>query len=202
MESMRKKRHKMSKTRRFLKEHPYCCFCGGSAPASTSDHVPPKACFPDGFWPEEFEFPACEKCNHGTAKNDQIFGFYAMLLDSNDATRSNAYTAKLNKLRDGIANNYPEALPNALDALPVYKVGSLVTPSPVAIATSTPAGFRDAAISIGQKLTHALYYRERALYPASVHDRLLPNSEFSDHNSDGVLRQVASRCDYRLSLQY
>jgi hypothetical protein len=161
MESMRKKRHKMSKKRRFLKEHPYCCFCGGSAPASTSDHVPPKACFPDGFWPEEFEFPACEICNHGTAKNDQIFGFYAMLLDSNDATRSNAYTAKLNKLRDGIANNYPEALPNALDALPVYKVGSLVTPSPVAIATSTPAGFRDAAISIGQKLTHALYYRER-----------------------------------------
>jgi hypothetical protein len=158
---MLKKSHKMSKKRRLLAEHPYCCFCGGSAAATTSDHVPPKACFPDGFWPEGFEFPACEKCNHGTTKNDQIFGFYAMLLDFNEVNRSAAYSAKLKKLREGIANNCPEALPNPLDARPVHRMGNLVTPSPVAISTGTPAAFREAAAGIGQKLTHALYYRER-----------------------------------------
>jgi hypothetical protein len=83
-----------------------------------------------------------------------------MLLDFSDAYRSKAYSAKLKKLQEGIANNYPDALPNARDARPVYKVGNLVMPSPVAIETSTPMALRDAVASIGQKLTHALYYRE------------------------------------------
>jgi hypothetical protein len=154
------KPHKMNRKQRLLAEHSYCCFCCGTAPATTLDHVPPKACFPDGFWPEEFEFPACEACNHGTTKDDQIFGFYAMLLDFDEAKRSRAYTAKINRLRAGIANNFPEALPNTLDARPIYRVGSLVTPSPAAISVGTPTAFRDAAASIGHKLTHALYYRE------------------------------------------
>lgn len=151
----------MTKRQRLLTEHPFCCFCGGNVAATTLDHVPPKACFPDGFWPEGFEFPACENCNRGTKRDDQIFGFYAMLLDFNEANRSKACTARLNKLREGIANNYPEALPNTWNARPSYTVGSLVTPSPIAVATSTPAAFRDAAASIGRKLTHALFYRER-----------------------------------------
>jgi hypothetical protein len=161
MRTIPKKPHKMSRRQRLLAEHPYCCFCGGTIPATTLDHVPPKACFPDGFWPEEFEFPACERCNHGTTKNDQIFGFYAMLLDFDEAKRSRAYAAKINRLRAGIANNHPEALPNTQDARPVYRVGSLVTPSPAAISVGTPAAFKDAAASIGNKLTHALYYREQ-----------------------------------------
>jgi hypothetical protein len=158
---MTKQNHKLDKRRFLLTTHPYCCFCGGSAPATTLDHVPPRACFPDGFCPEGFEFPACEKCNHGTKKNDQIFGFYAMLLDFNEVKPSEAYTAKLNKLLKGIADYYPEALPITSGATAIYGVGSLVTPRPVAFATSTPTAFRIAADSMGQKLTHALYYRER-----------------------------------------
>ena len=161
--------HRISKRQRFLGEHPYCCFCGGSAPATTSDHVPPRACFPDGFSPEGFEFPACDNCNRGTKRDDQIFGFYAMLLDFSEANRSKSHTEKLSKLRQGIANNYPEALPDVLSARPVCTFGSVVTPSPIAIATSTPAAFREAAASIGQKLTHALYYRERGTALSSQH---------------------------------
>lgn len=99
---------KISKKRRFLMEHPYCRFCGGSTPAIPSDHVPPKACFPDGFCPEDFEFPACANCNRGTKRDDQVFVFYAMLLDFNEATLDRTYARKLKKLRDGIANNYPK----------------------------------------------------------------------------------------------
>ena len=161
--------HKMSKKQRLLAKHPCCCFCGGIAQGTTVDHVPPKACFPDGYWPEEFEFPACEKCNYGTARNDLIFGFYSILLDFNEANRSQADIAKLNKLRAAIANRYPEALPNAFDARPIHMVNGLVTPSPVAIGTDTPAAFRHAAASIGQKLTHALYYREMGKAISSQH---------------------------------
>jgi hypothetical protein len=165
---VQKATHKVSKKQRLLAKHP-CCFCGGITQGTTVDHVPPKACFPDGYWPEEFEFPACEKCNYGTARYDLIFGFYSMLLDFNEANRSQADIAKLNKLRAAIANRYPEALPNAFDARPIHVVNGLVTPSPVAIGTDTPAAFRDAAASIGQKLTHALYYRKMGKAISSQH---------------------------------
>lgn len=160
---------KLSKKQSFLRQHPYCCFCGGSTPAATSDHVPPKACFPDGFWPEGFEFPACANCNRSTKSNDQIFGFYAMLLDFNQEGLDRPYARKLRKLRDGIANNYPEALPDALTAHPVCKIGCIVTPGSVAVEMNTPRAFRDAAICVGRKLTHALYYRERGRPISRLH---------------------------------
>ena len=158
---MPNRKQKLSKKQRFLLGHPYCCFCGGSTPATTSDHVPPKACFPDGFCPDDFEFPACANCNRGTKREDQIFGFYAMLVDFNEGILDRAYARKLRKLREGIANNYPEALPDALIAQPVSRIGRIATPRPVAVEVSTPRAFHDAANCVGRKLTHALYYRER-----------------------------------------
>lgn len=92
-----------------------------------------------------------------------------MLLDFNEANRSKAYTAKLNRLREGIANNYPEALPDASSARPIHMLGSIVTPRPIAIEMSTPLAFRDSAARIGRKLTHALYYRERGRALSNQH---------------------------------
>lgn len=152
---------KQSKRQRFLSEHPDCYFCDGHNPATTVDHVPPRACFPDGYAPEGFEFPACKACNEGTVKQDQIFGLYAMLLDFDEGkTRRPEDLAKLAKLKQGILNNYPEALPNELKAKPVYSVGSLYTPTPVAISIETTPAMKDAAVTMGKKLTHALYLQE------------------------------------------
>lgn len=97
---------KLGKGNRFLSQHPYCCFCGGGQKSTTMDHVPPKASFPDGYLPEDLEFPACEACNHGSKRHDQIFGFYCQLLDFDPANRTVADRAKLTKLRDAIARNY------------------------------------------------------------------------------------------------
>ena len=44
---MPKAQSKLGKKKLFFAKHPYCCFCGGTKPATTLDHVPPKACFPD-----------------------------------------------------------------------------------------------------------------------------------------------------------
>jgi hypothetical protein len=126
-----------SRKARFLKEHPLCCFCGGTRTATTLDHVPPKACFPLGFWPEEFEFPSCNLCNNGTSKRDTIFGFYSMLLDFNEDNRTHADRERLEKLRDEIARRYPDALPDPASREPIYRAGHIITPSPVAISVST-----------------------------------------------------------------
>ena len=37
------------------------------------------------------------------------------------------------KLRDSISHNFPDALPDASTARPIYNVGSVITPSPLAI---------------------------------------------------------------------
>jgi len=151
---------RLSKTKRFLLDHPYCCFCGGAEPSTTIDHVPPKACFPEGYCPEEFEFPACEKCNGESRRDDQLFGFYSQLLDFNESNRTPADVAKITKLQDSIAHNFPDALPDASTARPIYTVGSVITPSPLAIEVRTPSLFREPVETLERKLTHALYYRE------------------------------------------
>jgi hypothetical protein len=149
-----------SRKTRFLQEHPLCCFCGGKRAATTLDHVPPKACFPLGFWPDEFEFPSCNACNNGTAKHDTIFGFYSMLLDFNEDNRTPADRARLDKLRVEISRRYPEAMPDAASGAPIYQAGSIVTPSPVAYSVNSNAALKEAMRTIGEKLAHALYYRE------------------------------------------
>jgi hypothetical protein len=151
---------KLGKKKRFLNDHPYCCFCGGTEESATIDHVPPKACFPDGYWPEEFEFPACEACNQGSKRDDQLFGFYSQLLDFNESNRTPEDNAKMTKLRDAIARNYPEALPDVSTARPIHQVGSIITPYPVAISMQRPSTFQKPMETLQRKLTHALYYRE------------------------------------------
>lgn len=178
---MHKTQSKLGKNKRFLAEHPHCCFCGGVERATTLDHVPPKACFPDGYWPEEFEFPACQTCNVGTKKADLIFGFYTMLLDFSVDSRSPANLAKLGKLKTGIIHNCPDALPNLVASQPIFSTGRLVTPVPLALEIGTPPAFRDAATTIAEKLTHALYYRERGKAVTGSH--LLLGSSYQPQRS-------------------
>jgi len=149
-----------SKKRRFLEEHRHCCFCGGQEPSTTIDHVPAKAHFPDGFAPEGFEFPACDSCNRGSKRDDQIAGFYTQIADFGDTSRTPEAEAKIRKLTNGIRENYPEALPNHDDGVPINQIGSLYTPTPVAVSFEVPAAYRPAMMRLQQKLTHALYYRE------------------------------------------
>ena len=154
--SLRKK-----KQQKFLEENPNCYFCGGINPATTIDHVPPKACFPDGYAPEGFEFPACQACNQGTDKQDQIFGLHAMLLDFDESKLDREEDRKkIEKLRRGIVNNYPDALPNEATVSSVNRVGSIITPKPVAVSIAVEPSVRNAIDVMRTKLTHALHFRE------------------------------------------
>lgn len=138
--------------------------------ATTIDHVPPKACFPRGYWPSGFEFPACKTCNEGSAKYDQVFGLYSLILDFDESQEKREGALKrINQLISGVANNVPEALPPVWNALPVYKVGNILSPRAAAYSISTPQPLKDATRVIARKLVHALYYREVQRCLASCH---------------------------------
>ena len=67
---------------------------------------------------------------------------------------------ELKKLGDEIAKRYPNAMPDPTTREPLYRVSHIVTPSPVAISVSTKPAVQEAMKTIGEKLAHALYYRE------------------------------------------
>ncbi|GAV36526.1 hypothetical protein ROTAS13_04213 [Roseomonas sp. TAS13] len=54
----------------FLLQHPHCCYCG--APATTTDHCPPRSMFDGRVWPEGYEFPCCAPCNAAGRYSEQI----------------------------------------------------------------------------------------------------------------------------------
>lgn len=152
-----------------------CYFCGGAHPATTRDHVPPRASFPDGFAPQGFDFPACKTCNEWSVKQDQIFGLYAMALDFNEANTSRPEAiAKLLKLKQGVLNNYADALPDRATAIPVYHSGVIQTLTPSAISIATPPELKEALQVIGEKLAHALYLKETGKLLTAEH-RFLAN---------------------------
>ncbi|WP_156963875.1 hypothetical protein [Muricoccus aerilatus] len=53
-----------------LEEDPWCCYCG--APATTTDHCPPRAIFDNRIWPEGHEFPCCAPCNEAGRRSEQV----------------------------------------------------------------------------------------------------------------------------------
>jgi hypothetical protein len=167
---MSKLSHEKTRKQRFLALHPFCCFCGGTRHATTIDHVPPQACFPKGYMPESFESPACEECNKESVKQDQIFGLYSMLLDFDESKmKLKKDQNRIAELRQGIANNYPDALPDVTRALPVNRLGSIITPHPVAFSIETTPALKEAIQMTGKKLTHALYLRETGNSLTNLH---------------------------------
>lgn len=152
--------------RRFLSAHPLCCFCGGSAPATTEDHVPPRAMFRRRQWPEGYVFPACQSCNSATRFTEQVM---AMVSRVSVATSDDLHDSEIRQALDGVRNNNPvlfrEMRPSANDVrrflrrrgLPI-PAGKTTADIPL-IKLSGPiatASLREFA----RKLFCALHYRE------------------------------------------
>lgn len=83
-----------------------------------------------------------------------------MLLDFNEGNRTSEDRERLGQLRDQIAMRYPAALPDPATREPIYQTGHIVAPAPVAISVNTKPDAHQAMKVIGEKLAHALYYRE------------------------------------------
>ena len=90
--------------KRLFKNHPICCFCGGTAPATQIDHQPGRVFFRDRQWPEGFVFPACSNCNAASRLAEDAVS----LLTSNFNDEKNRQDFL--KRRDSIRNNHPELI--------------------------------------------------------------------------------------------
>lgn len=154
-----------TKRAKFLVQHPLCCFCGGTQPASTMDHVPARTCFYRRVGPDGFEFPACQKCQTDTRLSELIFGFYARLMDSDESRYDEADGLRLFQ---GMLNNAPHLIPDfelsasaKRQALREYGLtvptSSFLDDVPL---VGVPEEFHGAATIVARKLVLATYYRE------------------------------------------
>ena len=100
----------MSKLRRaqFFSAHPWCCFCGGSAPATTEDHIPGRAIFDSRNWPEGYSFPACDTCNGLTRFDEIIITMLSRIRSRGDLT-TDQQDLEMRRAMDGVRNNFPDA---------------------------------------------------------------------------------------------
>jgi hypothetical protein len=65
-------KQKKSSTQKFIAQHPWCCFCGGTRAAVTREHMPPKSLFDNSHRPDKLVMPACDECNRGTSTADLV----------------------------------------------------------------------------------------------------------------------------------
>lgn len=153
------------KRERFLAANPICCFCGGSEPATTIDHVPPRTCFPDRIGPEGFEFPACVWCQIASRKDEMALGFYVRLIDHD---MQNYREDQSTKALVGLRNNLPELMPRF--DLPGSKkrrsYQSFGVEKPQGVFSSdlpivgVPEEAHEPILRYARKMACALFYRE------------------------------------------
>ena len=84
-----------------------CIYCGGSTPATTLDHMPPRGVFSAKLRPKGLEFPCCDRCNAGTKTTDQVVALMSRI--SPDASTAEGI-AEVRKYLRGVANNEPGLL--------------------------------------------------------------------------------------------
>ena len=96
---MSEARVRQKRGQRLLKENPICIYCG--APATTTDHCPPRCFFEGRHWPETYEFPACKPCNERARLDEQAL---AVLIR---AKATGAMNHEWEKLAQGVKNNQP-----------------------------------------------------------------------------------------------
>ncbi|WP_143272015.1 hypothetical protein [Azospirillum brasilense] len=103
---MGEKKARQSRTKRLIAEHPWCIYCG--APATTTDHFPPRCFFRRRNWPEGYEFPSCSDCNSQARNDEQAL---AVLLRSDTFEEiTGADEEEWKRLARGLKNNAPEII--------------------------------------------------------------------------------------------
>ena len=104
--------NKARRLQKFLKLHPVCCFCLGTAKATTRDHLPPQSAFINNISPKGYIFPACEKCNNGSSEFDNVF---AMISRFDPFSEQNPLIEnESTKLIRAFLENHSDSLPKDL----------------------------------------------------------------------------------------
>lgn len=99
----------MTNTEAFLRQYPYCCFCGGATQSTTIDHQPAKIIFPNKHRPKGLEFPACTFCNKQSSADEALL---ALLCRTAGSLRFNATTdtKRVKDILSTVASSFPNLL--------------------------------------------------------------------------------------------
>jgi hypothetical protein len=152
-------RLKQRRKRDFLKNNPSCCYCGGSTPATTIDHVPSIQMFSLRRRPRGLEVPACETCNRGTKQQEQVAALFGRIFPDG---RSVEERDELQQIMRSVRNNNPglleEMMPSREQEALFAWSSSLLPPTAAGVLNcSGPLVNRSIQI-FGAKLGFALHY--------------------------------------------
>jgi hypothetical protein len=152
-----KERH----NKQFIREHPFCCFCGGLTPTAEIDHVPPRVLFDNRQWPQGYDFPACVPCNRASRHDEQIVGLLSRIYPG---PTSKKQEAEFDERLRAVADNYPglleEMMPTAeqVKATVSEYVISSTRPDLAFLSVRGPL-VNSAVANFGRKLFLALHYK-------------------------------------------
>lgn len=171
---------------RFFAAHPNCCFCGGSVPATETDHIPARHLFRERQWPEGYEFPACRDCNRASSLDELVMGWIVRIQLAEyspvDEREMEAALAKLHSRRPEWVQMMSEySRIETRRALREAGLADVRFPEGEVYMMSVPQPFIDAMTRYAEKLGRALYYMHRGFaVPSNGHVRVsaLTNSQF------------------------
>ncbi len=185
-------KHAQAMKAAFFAENPYCIFCGGSTPATTKEHCPPKALFQNKECPEGYIFPACQACNRGTSDDDALIG---MLGRMNPFSEENNLDGKVPGLIMNANHQHPGLVSDMLDLSPVQArkaARELNIPRPAGL-TYQQSGIvnvtdhMDHSVSVfAKKLSKALYFKATGkIFPSDGEIQLswFTNVDFFRHGT-------------------
>ncbi len=100
---------KLKKRRKeaFLKQHPYCCYCGGETPATTIDHIPSRQMFSLRRRPKGLEVPACQTCNQATRQHEQVAAMLGRIYPDGP---TEAERGEMRQIMHAVSSNIPGLL--------------------------------------------------------------------------------------------
>jgi len=146
----------------FLAKHPACAFCG--APSTTVEHCPPRALFQFRVWPEGFEFPACDACNHGTADYDIVVAMLARMDPTGDSgNQDGKQVGYMKNVNARFPALFKRMMPTAVEARRFNRVMG-IRPEPgqthqEICPVKVPDEVHDAVCVFARKLSKGVYYQ-------------------------------------------
>jgi hypothetical protein len=92
-------------TKEFVEIYPWCCFCGGTRPATTREHMPPRALFDGPHRQNDLVMPSCKECNSQTSTADAVVSILSRWKTSETTEVENKDHKRLAK---GLRRSHPE----------------------------------------------------------------------------------------------
>lgn len=150
----------------FLKQHPYCCYCGGETPTTTVDHIPSRQMFSQRWRPKGLEVPACDTCNRATRQHEQVAAMLGRVYPDGP---TEAECSEVERTMRAVKNNSPglleEMLPSREQEMRFARSG-IDIPGGGGVLNCDGPLLNHSIQMFGAKLGFALHY--------GVNDRIVP----------------------------